>query len=81
MVSVDGRLTRRSYVSKDGKQVYTTEIVIESISIIAKSKTTENAAFNKIYSETIEAPKNESAESVESIAESLEAAAMKGDNE
>jgi single-stranded DNA-binding protein len=76
MVTVDGRLTRRSYVSRDGKQVYTTEIVIESISVIAKSKATENTAFNKIYSETIEAPKNENIESINEVLE-----AMKGDNE
>jgi single-stranded DNA-binding protein len=76
MVTVDGRLTRRSYVSKDGKQVYTTEIVIESISVISKSKNVENAEFNKIYSDTIESPKSEN---MASITEALES--MKGDNE
>jgi single-stranded DNA-binding protein len=76
MVAVDGRLTRRSYVSKDGKQVYTTEIVIESINIVSKAKNVENTEFNKIYSETIESPKNEN---IDVINEALDF--MKGDNE
>lgn len=30
-VAIDGRLTKRSYVSKDGKTVYVTEIIIDNI--------------------------------------------------
>jgi single-stranded DNA-binding protein len=56
MVGVDGRLTRRSYVNKEGKETYVTEIVIDSINSLAKSTKTLNSsetAVDKIYNKTI----------------------------
>jgi len=38
LVEVDGRLTRRSYVNKEGKNTYVTEVVIESISGLSKNQ-------------------------------------------
>jgi single-stranded DNA-binding protein len=37
-VSIDGKLTRRSYVNKEGKTVYVTEVVIDSINSIGSKK-------------------------------------------
>ncbi|MDR2557817.1 MAG: single-stranded DNA-binding protein [Mycoplasmataceae bacterium] len=42
LVSVDGRLTRRSYTAKDGQLVYVTEVVIDQIARLSRpSKTNE----------------------------------------
>jgi single-strand DNA-binding protein len=41
LIAIDGKLTRRSFVSKEGKTVYTTEIVIESINSLGSRKTAE----------------------------------------
>ena len=41
-VAVDGRLTRRSYVSKEGKTVYITEIVIDNIKSVGRRNKTED---------------------------------------
>jgi single-strand DNA-binding protein len=38
LVAIDGKLTRRSYTSRDGKTAYVTEIVIESINAIGSKK-------------------------------------------
>jgi len=35
-VAVDGRLNRRSYVNKEGKNVYVVEIVVDSIKTVVK---------------------------------------------
>ncbi|MDR0752599.1 MAG: single-stranded DNA-binding protein [Mycoplasmataceae bacterium] len=37
-VAVDGRLTKRSYVDKDGKTVFITEIVADSVNSLSSSK-------------------------------------------
>jgi len=42
-VAIDGRLNRRSYVDKTGKNVYVTEITVDNIKTIArKAKATED---------------------------------------
>jgi len=38
LVEVDGRLTRRSYLNKESKNTYITEVVIESISGLSKNQ-------------------------------------------
>jgi len=38
LVEVDGRLTRRSYLNKESKNTYVTEVVIESISGLSKNQ-------------------------------------------
>lgn len=35
-VAIDGKLNRRSYVNKDGKNIYVTEIVVDAIKTIIK---------------------------------------------
>ena len=41
-VAIDGKLNRRSYVNKDGKNIYVTEIVIDAIKLLIKrSKQTQ----------------------------------------
>ena len=35
-VVIDGKLNRRSYVNKDGKNIYVTEIVIDAIKLVIK---------------------------------------------
>lgn len=35
-VAIDGKLNKRSYVSKEGKNVYVTEIIVDSIKTIVK---------------------------------------------
>ncbi|MDR2636445.1 MAG: single-stranded DNA-binding protein [Mycoplasmataceae bacterium] len=52
LVAIDGRLTRREYVTREGKQQFATDIVIESINSLAKAKPTANPEFNKIFNET-----------------------------
>lgn len=37
-VVIDGRLTRRSYVSKEGKTVYVTEVVVDNIKSVGNRK-------------------------------------------
>lgn len=38
LVAIDGKLTRRSFTSKDGKTAYVTEIVIDAINSIGSKK-------------------------------------------
>ncbi|MEF9984854.1 MAG: single-stranded DNA-binding protein [Malacoplasma sp.] len=50
-VVVDGKLIRRSYVSKEGKTVYVMEVVIETIRPFGSSKNNSNynSSNNKSY--------------------------------
>lgn len=43
LVAIDGKLTRRSFTSKDGKTAYVTEIVIDAINSIGSKKDNQNA--------------------------------------
>lgn len=45
-VVIDGKLIRRSYVSKEGKTVYIMEVVIETIRPFGSSKNNSNASYN-----------------------------------
>jgi single-stranded DNA-binding protein len=47
LVAIDGKLTRRNYVSKEGKNASITEIVIESINSIGSKKDNQSAIINK----------------------------------
>ena len=43
-LAIDGRLNRRSYVNKEGKNVYVTEIVVDSVkTIVRRSKASAEA--------------------------------------
>lgn len=44
LVAVDGKLIRRSYISKEGKTVYVIEIVVETIKPLSSSK--NNNTYN-----------------------------------
>lgn len=54
LVGIDGRITRRSYVNKEGKQTYVTEVVIDNINSLSKAKVNDNSEFNKIFTESNE---------------------------
>jgi len=43
-VAIDGKLNRRSYVDKSGKNVYVTEIVVDSVSTIVKRSKSQQEA-------------------------------------
>ena len=43
LVAIDGKLVRGSYVNKDGNNVYTTDVVIETIKIMSTSNRNNNA--------------------------------------
>lgn len=45
-VVIDGKLIRRSYVSKEGKTVYIMEVVIETIRPFGSSKNNSNSNYN-----------------------------------
>ena len=52
-VVVDGKLIRRSYVSKDGKNVYVTEIIIDLIKLVSSPRRNQDSPYvenNKNYS-------------------------------
>lgn len=57
-VSIDGRLTRRSYVDSEGKNVYITEVVVDNLKTYgstrtsASTNTTSTTATHEITSET-----------------------------
>jgi single-strand DNA-binding protein len=53
LVAIDGKLTRRSFVSKEGKTVYITEIVIDMINSIGSKRDNANAT-NKIPTKSID---------------------------
>ncbi len=38
LIAIDGKLTRKAYVNKDGVNVYNTDIVIETIKIMSSSQ-------------------------------------------
>lgn len=61
MVSIDGRLTRRSYVSKEGKNVYVTEIIIETIKSHGRKQNQENnfASVNQSFENKINSSEGE----------------------
>jgi single-strand DNA-binding protein len=69
LVSIDGRLTRRSYTSKDGKMVSVTEVVIESINSLGKTNRTEETfktmpvenSFNQTVAQSKSESKNDEA--------------------
>lgn len=42
LVAIDGKLIRRSYVSKEGNNVYVMEVVIETIKPLSSSKTSSS---------------------------------------
>lgn len=52
LVVIDGKLVRRSYVSKEGKTVYITEIVIETIKPIGGKKA--NSEFHDNNKQSID---------------------------
>jgi len=43
MVAIDGKLTKRSYVNKEGKNVYVTEIVVDNIKTLVKRSKSTNS--------------------------------------
>lgn len=45
-VAIDGRLTRRSYVDVEGKNVYITEVIVDNIKQFGISKTNQNVNVN-----------------------------------
>lgn len=58
-VSIDGRLTRRSYVDSEGKNVYITEVVVDNLKTYGSTRassstnnTTSATATHEITSET-----------------------------
>jgi single-stranded DNA-binding protein len=53
LVAIDGKLTRRSFVSKEGKNVYVTEIVIDMINAIGAKRDNPNAT-TKIPTKSID---------------------------
>jgi single-stranded DNA-binding protein len=42
LVAIDGKLTRRSFVSREGKTLYSTEIVIDAINSIGSKRDNAN---------------------------------------
>lgn len=42
LVSIDGRLTRRSYIDSEGKTVYLTEIIVDNIKNYHNNRTSNN---------------------------------------
>jgi single-strand DNA-binding protein len=44
LVAIDGKLTRRSFVSREGKTLYSTEIVIDAINSIGSKR--DNASLD-----------------------------------
>ncbi|BAC43907.1 single-stranded DNA-binding protein [Malacoplasma penetrans] len=73
LVAIDGKLIRRSYVSKEGKTVYVIEIVIESIKPLS-SKNSNNAAssIDKNYNPTNTKNNNYSQQSNMSVSEAMD---------
>lgn len=50
LVAVDGKLIRRSYISKEGKTVYVIEVVIESIKpLSSKNNNVDVSSIDKSY--------------------------------
>ncbi|MDR2654399.1 MAG: single-stranded DNA-binding protein [Mycoplasmataceae bacterium] len=47
-VVVDGRLTRRSYVDKEGKNIFVVEIVAEKINFLSSGNSSKSADANPI---------------------------------
>jgi single-strand DNA-binding protein len=43
LVAIDGKLTRRSFVSREGKTLYSTEIVIDAINSLGSKRDSANA--------------------------------------
>ncbi|MDR0985842.1 MAG: single-stranded DNA-binding protein [Mycoplasmataceae bacterium] len=54
LVAVDGKLTRRSYITKEGKTAYVTEIVIDQINSILKSRENDNQSTHSVKTESID---------------------------
>lgn len=48
LVSIDGKLIRRSYDGKDGNKVYVTDVVVENIKILSKSGNSKNQDLTKV---------------------------------
>ena len=46
-VSVEGKISNRSYQAKDGTTRYATEIIVSDFEIIAKTEKSKNVAANK----------------------------------
>jgi single-stranded DNA-binding protein len=53
MVAVDGRLTKRSYVNKEGKTTYITEIMVDTINSLVKNKSNDDSGILKKYDKHI----------------------------
>jgi single-stranded DNA-binding protein len=47
-------LTRRSYITKEGKTAYVTEIVIDQINSILKSRENDNQSTHSVKTESID---------------------------
>ncbi|MDE6893786.1 MAG: single-stranded DNA-binding protein [Malacoplasma sp.] len=60
LVAIDGKLIRRSYVSKDGKTVYVVEVVIESIKPLYTKNNDGNipSSLDKNYKSNFAKPNN-----------------------
>ena len=46
LIGIEGRIQTRSYDDKDGKRVYVTEIVVESVQFLESSKNTQSQQNN-----------------------------------
>ncbi len=53
LVYVEGKIKTRSYADKDGKTVYTTEIIADSVVMLDKPILTDKADINDIKQENI----------------------------
>lgn len=60
LVGVEGRLTQRTYVSKEGKNVSVFEVVCDSVQFLEpKSANVENAPLDPVFPEDTIEPKTE----------------------
>ena len=60
LVELEGKLDRRSFVNKNGINVYVTEIIVERIkNIISKKKSNEENLSNDNWFETLKEVENE----------------------
>ena len=47
LVGVDGRIQTRNYEAQDGRRVFVTEVVAESVQFLANASTTNNSSNNQ----------------------------------
>ena len=53
LIGVDGHIQTRSYDDKDGKRVYVTEVIAESVAFLETKKTEESSWSKPRYTPTI----------------------------